>query len=81
MGVKQDAAQLGFRHEFPVGKDAGALQHVSELAHVAFPLRFPEHPLGRRCQPDERFTEALCKALDERGGQIGDVLPAVAQRG
>ena len=62
--------QVPLRHEVGLGKDARALDDVTQLSHVAVPHRFREQALGARREAHERFAEALRAGANERGRQV-----------
>ena len=72
--------ELALGDELAVGENARALDHVAQLANVAFPERRAEQPLGAWRQPGETLLQPLRGAAHERGRQVRNVLAAVAQR-
>ena len=72
--------EMAGQEDVPFGETGGALEHVAQLADVAWPglLHQPRERLGMQSvgRPPRRAAEAL----DQAAGDRGDVLPAIAQR-
>ena len=62
-----------------LGQDLRPFQHVGQLADVAGPIvaRQRVHRLGRRCV---NGCGPICRVVEEMLDQLGNVLPAIAQR-
>ena len=84
-GFCRSGGDLG--RKIPWGKLAGlhqdhrALDHVTELAHVAGPLVMHEQTFGLGAEPRHPLLELLAEVLEEVTGQRRDVLAALPEGG
>ena len=80
-GARHADGQLALGDEVAVDENAGALDHVAQLADVAFPRAPPASSRSAPgVRPEHRLLQALARLAHERGGQIRNVLAPIAQR-
>ena len=73
-------SELTLGDELAVNQDARALNHISQLAHVPFPVPGGKQALRTRRQTSHRFLQPLARLPDERRRQVGNVFAALAER-
>ena len=79
-GMRDLGGQDSFRDRPSLGEQHGALDDVEELAYVARPRVLLEHLQGLRREPLHALAELRIEALDERGGEEGNVRGTVSER-